>query len=343
MIVERIMQNKENMTYRLVSCPICKSDNYSFFMKAKDLITGLKGEWTYVKCCSCEFVYENPQISKSDLMRLYSGDNIILPYHILNLELVNHNKLFDMMKKYAYSLFNYGTFNKKIRKFIPDIVELFLKRKLFVTMLPPFKENGQLLEIGFGNGDQLVKLNNLGWQVEGIEPNKKIIELYRKEGFNVRSGDIDSIQLENDRYDVVLMSMVLEHCFYPAESIKKIFNSLKDHGLFIFSIPVIDGIEARLFKEYAYTIQPPFHLSQFTRKSIRDLLKKQGFRKIMIFSQWFDRDIVASAGFYAEEKNMNWLKKIVEWKPFRFLLIKPVVYILSLLGLTSRIVVYAKK
>ena len=106
---------------------------------------------------------------------------------------------------------------------------------------------------------------------------------------------------------------------------------------------MIDGFEARLFKESAYTIQPPFHLNQFNRKIIRNLLKKQGFRKIMIFNQWFDRDFVASLVFYARDNNLLWITKIVEWKILRFVIIKPIIYLLSLLGLTSRIIVYAKK
>jgi 2-polyprenyl-3-methyl-5-hydroxy-6-metoxy-1,4-benzoquinol methylase len=48
-----------------------------------------------------------------------------------------------------------------------------LRRDLAIQGFPVFKKDGKLLDIGCSIGNFIYKMRELGWQVKGIEPNKK--------------------------------------------------------------------------------------------------------------------------------------------------------------------------
>jgi len=52
------------------------------------------------------------------------------------------------------------------------------------------KFGGKLLDVGCGAGDFIGLTQKLGWQAEGIEVDKKAVEVCQDEGLKVRLGEL---------------------------------------------------------------------------------------------------------------------------------------------------------
>ncbi|MFA7209287.1 MAG: class I SAM-dependent methyltransferase [Parcubacteria group bacterium] len=222
--------------------------------------------------------------------------------------------------------------------FYPAYIYLYKHRSL-----PKYRINGRILEIGCSNGIKLKKLKDIGWDTKGIEPSCKASEDARNnKGLDVETGSIFDFDFPEKSFDVIILDMVLEHLYNPHKALKKISKWLRPDGQLIFSIPYFNGVEYKFFKKYSYGLQLPNHITFFNKNSISRLLKKD-FKKISYSFHHFDRDIIASSHYKYEETGSRLYKFIAQNKLFRWSAIKPFVLLLSFLGKTSRVTIFAIK
>jgi SAM-dependent methyltransferase len=342
------MMNCKKLNSVIVNCPLCNSENYETVIEAaEDILTHKWGKWDIVKCNQCDFVFLNPRPSKEVLYSLYTNDEEPLPYHNLS-----HNKQLDKGIKFWKRFKNiskrealkshFGYYPNERKSFLFKILALFFINRLYIELIPFYRENLRVLEIGAGNGSRIRLLKELGIKdITAIELNKQMAE-HILNTYGVKTHCCDLIELEfGNKFDVIIASMVLEHLDQPKKYVNKIYDLLEKGGYFIFSIPNFSGMEFRIFKEFCYALQPPFHLSHFTQRTILKLLGK--FSEIKIYYQYFDRDIVASAGYRYEFLHKT-IDGLVGYNPLvRKIIVKPLVRLLAFLRKTSRISVYAKK
>lgn len=111
--------------------------------------------------------------------------------------------------------------------------------KIYVaTKIEVSAEKLQMLELGFGNGSFLRYGVNKGWQAKGSEVNPHLVEMGKKEGFDVMHAS-DVSALSENSLDLVVAFDVLEHI--PQEdtlvfllSIKRL---LKESGALVMRFP----------------------------------------------------------------------------------------------------------
>ena len=104
----------------------------------------------------------------------------------------------------------------------------------------------QILDLGCGNGKYGVELLKRGAKYyHGIEGSEKMAKL-AKENLNLKNsrlekGDIEKIEFEKSHYDLVISRLVFHYIEDVGTLLKRLRDSLKDKGEFIFSIehPVI--------------------------------------------------------------------------------------------------------
>jgi hypothetical protein len=70
---------------------------------------------------------------------------------------------------------------------------------------------------------------------------------------------------------------VLEHLQSPVDSIKQVGQLLKDDGWFVFSVPNVTGLDARLAKKYWVGWDLPRHLYLFQPDQLRTVLSESSF------------------------------------------------------------------
>ena len=98
-----------------------------------------------------------------------------------------------------------------------------------------------LLEIGCGSGNALIAAKSLGFQAIGTELYQGYIEYGLNRGLDVRPGTVDSLQFEDDAFDVVYMEDVLEHLKNPFTYLDQATRVLRRGGiLFIHTWTVRD-------------------------------------------------------------------------------------------------------
>jgi len=341
------MGNLRDVSVITVNCPLCNSKNYEVIIEnAKDLLIRKWGKWNIVKCNRCDFIFLNPRPSKGFLSFLYNTEEP-LPYH--NLPSVKHwNKNITLWEKFRNILTreilksHFGYYPDERKRFLFKILTPFFIKTLYINLFPFYKEHLSVLEIGAGNGSRIKLLRELGIEnITALELNKRMAE-YISNTYGVKTycSDLMEVEFEN-KFDVIIASMVLEHLDQPRKYVNKIYNLLEKNGYFIFSIPNFSGIEFKIFKQFCYALHPPFHLSHFNEKTILKLLNN--FSWIKIYFQHFDRDVVASAGYRYEFLHKS-IDGLIGYNALiRKIIVKPFVRLLAFLRKTGRISIYAKK
>lgn len=318
--------DKVNFEY-LNKCPNCKSKDFQILLSTRDQLNNLPGVFQLVKCKKCDLVFQNPRVCEEDI-------------HLYYPETMGYYKpVKSKSEKNRYKLI--------LKNFLLKYSKRFRRLRLYPDFNndPSNLNKFKLLEIGCSHGARLKELADIGWSnIMGIEMDQKSFEYamnVRK--LNIINTRIEDFDLGSEEYDVIIMSMVLEHLYHPFKSLIKITKGLKPGGQLLFSIPYFKGIEYKLFGKYSYGLQLPTHITFFNKKILKDYLTSLGFRKIEFYFQAFERDIMASAmnKYKVEGK---WIYKFIGTnKIIKKLLIKPIIFILSLFGKTSRVSVSAYK
>ena len=140
---------------------------------------------------------------------------------------------------------------------------------------------GSLLEIGCGDGDQLVEAELAGFRVTGIEYSPFAAEKARsklKSG-RVHVGDIHTVDLGDERFDVCIMADVIEHVRSPRACLARVWERLKPGGCLLVATPSLDSWSAKLMGGSWMELKPE-HLSYFNRRTLESLLWQTGFEKV---------------------------------------------------------------
>lgn len=108
----------------------------------------------------------------------------------------------------------------------PFLTRLLAKEIGYIHCLP----HGRLLEVGCASGSYLETMQRLGWEVEGVEVDPRSSELARQHGLAVHSGTLEQRRFEDCRFDVIVLSHLLEHVHDPAAVLQECYRILKPVG-----------------------------------------------------------------------------------------------------------------
>ncbi len=146
-------------------------------------------------------------------------------------------------------------------------------------------ENGmKALDIGAGLGKAMIALNRAGFDTYGFEPSKpfyeRAIERMKIDAQKLKLGMIEELEYDENQFDFITFSVVLEHLYNPSEAILKALKWLKPGGLMHIEVPsahwlvnkLINFIYRLKFTDYVGNLSPmhePFHLHEFGLKSFQ--------------------------------------------------------------------------
>jgi SAM-dependent methyltransferase len=138
-----------------------------------------------------------------------------------------------------------------------------------------FGGKGSVCDLGCGTGDYLIGLASHGWDVTGVEPDAKARAFVRSRGFDAYDGTAELIPdaIKDIRFDLVIMTHVLEHCRSPAVALANAVGLLKPGGRLLLEVPNKDCFHFRTFGGGSECYDAPRHLFFFGKIGLRNLLK----------------------------------------------------------------------
>lgn len=178
----------------------------------------------------------------------------------------------------AYEAGHYrGESGKRFNPLVESFVHLCrIKRK---KRIERYIRTGRILDIGCGRGLFLHVMQGHGWEVTGVEFNRKTAEnLSRTYSIPVVHGDMAEWNFPDASFDVVTMYHVLEHLQNPLETIRKCSSLLRRGGLMVVSVPNIYGVQATFGKRHWFHLDPPLHLHHFSEEGLANILRGASFR-----------------------------------------------------------------
>jgi 2-polyprenyl-3-methyl-5-hydroxy-6-metoxy-1,4-benzoquinol methylase len=156
--------------------------------------------------------------------------------------------------------------------------------------------SGNLLDVGCNEGRGLELYQGNGFYAEGLELNSKAAEAARSKGFTVYGSTLENFAT-GKKYDVVVLSNVLEHALDPHSMIQHVHRLLNPNGQVWISCPNSQSWLRTAFGRYWINWHVPFHIAHFSPDTLRELLKKSQFEIINMRQEtpalWVAHSIVA--------------------------------------------------
>ena len=326
-----------------IPCPICGAfDDKIVIEGAPENYIGLGGAFNVVECQSCGHNYTNPRPTKETIGYFYPDSARYYQPQKFNEKASFSRRLFYLTLKHHYGYKHISL--PQIYGFIPRFCTRFLLKRVAQEHIPPFAQDGKVLDVGCSFGYYLSRLKELGWEVQGIEMNTKAAAFAQENlgSAHIHQGILEKSNFPDRHFQCINMSMVLEHTFSPSEFLKEAHRILDDNGKIIISVPNFSGFESRFYKKYANTLHVPQHLQHFRAHQMSHYLESLGFEGVDVFFQHTDRDILIPLQYY-DSSVMRLLKKILEVSIFRNTIVFAAVKVLVFFRCSSRMTIKATK
>ncbi|MCL4477973.1 MAG: class I SAM-dependent methyltransferase [Deltaproteobacteria bacterium] len=163
--------------------------------------------------------------------------------------------------------------------------ELTLKKlRLIADNLGKVSKAKRVLDIGCGNGAFLTMFKKIGCEVYVTEFNKSAEDVCRSKGIKMLSGGLMPQMESNlsDKFDLVILTEVIEHVNNPRDIINNISDLLKKNGYLYITTPNYFSIDRLIMGPQWGMICYPEHLILWNPKTLDQFLRTCGYEKIFI-------------------------------------------------------------
>jgi len=169
--------------------------------------------------------------------------------------------------------------------------------KIMAKMINRFNpEKKNILDIGCHDGTFLSLVENRRNNFFGLDANSWAIEQSRKKGIDARQyffDDESSLPYDDNFFDIIVAGEIIEHIFDTDFFLEEVRRVLKPQGKLLISTPNLASLGRRLFLFFGVSplveLSPNEpgsvgHIRYFTFKTLKDLLKKHGFKTLLFQS-----------------------------------------------------------
>lgn len=232
-----------NCEHTMVPCEICSCSEFTVIRDVISLGKGRYGKLPVQACNRCGYLMQNPRFDRQfyrDFYRHYYRvmikASVEPPQDFIDDQVLRGNLLFDYLEE---------------------------------NSLLPLK--GAMLDVGCSSGGFLLPFRRKGWEVDGIDPDEGYVK-YGRETWSlpITFDDAEEMQLEDNRYDLIIIMGSLEHVFDPNVVLEKCRKASKKGGLL-----VLEGRFTPLGHSKNYFNHN--HHRYLRRTSIELIMKKHGW------------------------------------------------------------------
>jgi 2-polyprenyl-3-methyl-5-hydroxy-6-metoxy-1,4-benzoquinol methylase len=267
------------------ACYLCGTTGEPVYENLKDRLYSAPGTWNLKRCpnSGCGLLWLDPMPVEEDIAKAYND-------YFTHTEMDGARKSWPRRayglakkgywaRKYGYSEDSLGRW----QKLLSMVIQLHPGRRAeldFSVMYLPSHRNGQLLDIGCGNGQALQSMADLGWQVKGVDFDPKAVQIAQKKGLEVRLGKVADQDYPSDLFDAITMSHVIEHVYDPLSLLSECRRILKPGGHLVVVTPNSGSWGHQRFRANWMHLDPPRHLHVFNEQSLSRLMENASFRVV---------------------------------------------------------------
>ncbi len=151
-----------------------------------------------------------------------------------------------------------------------------------------YRESGNILDLGCGQGDFLIEAKKRNWNVYGVEYSESAVNLCKSRGIEMHQGSLTEDVFGDMQFDVITSFEVIEHINNPNDFMSAATHKLKEKGLFYCTTPNFNSILRFFEKDKFKMICYPEHISFYTKKSIKYLGNKHHLKSVKIETTGLD-------------------------------------------------------
>ncbi len=263
-------------------CHVCNTRGEPLYQCLRDRLFDVLGEWDLKKCPNpqCGLVWLDPMPIEEDIGKAYRiyythKDNSLPPTTLLRLA-YRRVKAGYLAGKYGYQLGNTSQLVRLLGKmlYLHPGRRASLDASVFYLAAQP---GGQLLEVGCGNGATLLGMQELGWNVEGVDFDINSVRNARSKGLTVHHGDLMGQQYQDNTFDAIVMSHVIEHVPDPLRLFQECYRIIKRGGQLVVLTPNVKSFGHWIYGADWRGLEPPRHLHIFNSSSLSRLALQAKF------------------------------------------------------------------
>ena len=227
-------------------CPICEAKEYNTIYEQRFYnILGIDIKeflQTLVSCKKCGMAYIQKFLNNEALKKFYS-----------------------FMSNYEFENNNF--------EFTDDFKELAKRQYEYLRKELDFNKINSILDIGCSNGYTLSLFLKDNIEVLGVEPSQKLKKV-AKEKYNInvitkffnKNIDIDK------KFNLIILSHIVEHLMYPSEFIKSLRKNLSQNDFVFIEVPTISEFTKDCMFHISFE-----HVNYFNLNSLKNLMILNGF------------------------------------------------------------------
>lgn len=232
-------------------CKFCNSPTQEKFSELQDWLFGVEGNYAFHECTCCGSLTQFPYPKIEKIASFYDGYHT---HEILPNIAFNRLKLRKKIKiLLARLLLQLPSVNKIIYGVLPSIgrLNLFLDRRLKVS---------KVLDYGAGSCAQIYHLSALGVKYPlAVDFDPVVVNLAKQRGYNIIS--VADFQNYDDKFDVIILSHVIEHMYDPVREVSEILQRLQPDGKLIIEVPNCSSLMAKILANKWRGLEPPRHIN----------------------------------------------------------------------------------
>lgn len=229
-------------------CPICRQSSVERLHSMLFVLPStspLPDRYDVVACCRCGFVYADTSGSQEAYARHYTDFSL-----------------------YEDPLTSTGSGSSEEDR------QRFESIALFLGQCCP--RNARILDIGCGSGGLLLALKAHGFNdLMGMDPSRRCVERLRRCQLEGVQGTLESIPKSIGRFDLIVLSHVLEHVLEPVRALASLGEILASDGRVYVETP--DASRYGLYRFVPFYFFDTEHINHFGRVSLVNLAVASGF------------------------------------------------------------------